>query len=40
MATLIEPDGTENVKVNTPQDAIDFCKEHPGWTWRYDETDE
>ena len=36
MAILIEPDGTENICV-TVQYAIDWCKTHPGWTWRYNQ---
>lgn len=39
MATLIEPDGTENISTSVP-DAIQYCKEHSGWTWQYDENDE
>ena len=39
MATLIEPDGTENVSI-TVEAAIDYCADHPGWTWCYDEADE
>lgn len=33
MAQLIEPDGTPNMIV-TMSEAIRFCKQHPGWTWR------
>ena len=33
-AQLIEPDGTTNIKV-TIRYAIDWCKSHPGWSWRY-----
>lgn len=38
MAILIEPDGTENIRV-TIDYAILYCREHPGWTWRYSEQD-
>lgn len=31
---LIEPDGTENIKV-TIEYAIEYCKSHIGWTYRY-----
>jgi hypothetical protein len=34
MAQLIEPDGTENI-IATVAYAIQFCREHPGWSWRY-----
>lgn len=34
MAQLIEPDGTENIIVTVAY-AIRFCREHPGWSWRY-----
>ncbi len=34
MAQLIEPDGTENI-ILPVADAIAFCREHPGWSWRY-----
>lgn len=36
---LIEPDGTENINVTIPY-AIDFCQKHPGWSWRYLESNE
>jgi|RhiMetdeSRZDD1v2_1073273.scaffolds.fasta_scaffold1585555_2 hypothetical protein len=33
MAQLIEPDGTENI-ILPIADAIAFCREHSGWSWR------
>jgi hypothetical protein len=35
-AILIEPDGTENIRV-TVEAAILYCEEHPGWTWRVED---
>lgn len=34
MAQLFEPDGTPNI-ITTVDDAIQYCKNHPGWTWGY-----
>lgn len=31
---LIEPDGTIGLKV-THEYAVEYCKNHPGWSWRY-----
>ncbi len=39
MAQLIEPDDTPNI-ILPVADAIAFCREHPGWSWRYVEPDE
>lgn len=36
MAQLIKPDGTNGI-VTTLPDAVAYCAEHPGWTWRYAE---
>ena len=37
-AQLIEPDGTENVVVSVDY-AIEYCKNHPGWSWKnYEES--
>jgi hypothetical protein len=33
LAQLIAPDGTPGMVVTQAQ-AIKFCREHPGWTWR------
>jgi len=33
---LIEPDGTPNIMALLSE-AIKWCKENPGWSWRYPE---
>ncbi len=33
MAQLIEPDGTTGI-ILTITAAIEFCRTHPGWSWR------
>lgn len=35
-ARLIEPDGTKNLIVSEDF-AIEFCMNHPGWTWEQTE---
>jgi len=37
MAQLIEPDGTVGLIVAIDY-AVEYCRTHPGWTWRCVET--
>jgi hypothetical protein len=32
-ATLIEPDGTDTKILLSEENAEEFCRRHPGWTW-------
>ena len=38
MARLIEPDGTLGI-ITTVEDAVEYCKNHPGWTWEFCDED-
>lgn len=33
LVQLIEPNGDPNIKVDKEY-AINYCKAHPGWSWR------